>query len=109
MHIPVLRDECVDMLHPQNGKTYLDATFGWGGHTQEILRRAPEATLVGLDRDADTLKLVQQRFPKNLNKNLFLFHGNFKEIDSLRKQSPVKSFDGILIDLGFSSLQIAVV
>ena len=99
MHVPVLCEEIMEILKVNNEGTYLDATFGWGGHTEAIFLRAPQAKVVAMDRDSETLKFAQQRFSKILNKNLFLMHGNFKD-------GVTDAFDGILIDLGFSSLQI---
>src|SRR3989338_7872285 len=95
MHVPVLCEEIMESLKVNNEGTYLDATFGWGGHTEAIFLRAPQAKVVAMDRDSETLKFAQQRFSKILNKNLFLMHGNFKD-------GVTDAFDGILIHLGKS-------
>lgn len=98
-HQPVLLHEVLDYLAPANGRTYLDCTFGGGGHTQEILRRG--ASVVALDRDPSAqprAALVQAQFP-----GTFTFVDlNFGELPLL----PQQGFAGILFDLGVSSFQL---
>lgn len=98
-HQPVLLHEVLAYLAPESGRTYLDCTFGGGGHTQEILRRG--ASVVALDRDPSAqprAASVQAQFP-----GAFRFVDiNFGELASL----PDRDFAGILFDLGVSSFQL---
>lgn len=98
-HQPVLLHEVLEYLAPESGRTYLDCTFGGGGHTQEILRRG--ASVVALDRDPSAqprAASVQAQFP-----GAFRFVDiNFGELAAL----PDRGFAGILFDLGVSSFQL---
>ncbi|MBI5422847.1 MAG: 16S rRNA (cytosine(1402)-N(4))-methyltransferase RsmH [Opitutae bacterium] len=98
-HQPVLLHEVLEYLAPESGRTYLDCTFGGGGHTQEILRRG--ASVVALDRDPSAqprAASVQAQFP-----GAFRFVDiNFGELAAL----PDRDFAGILFDLGVSSFQL---
>lgn len=98
-HQPVLLHEVLEYLAPESGRTYLDCTFGGGGHAQEILRRG--ASVVALDRDPSAqprAASVQAQFP-----GAFRFVDvNFGELAAL----PDRDFAGILFDLGVSSFQL---
>lgn len=98
-HQPVLLREVLEYLAPEAGRSYLDCTFGGGGHTKEIL--CSGARVVALDRDPaaqSRAALVQAQFP-----GLFQFVDlNFGDLAAL----PEKGFAGILFDLGVSSFQL---
>ena len=98
-HQPVLLNEVLEYLAPESGRSYLDCTFGGGGHTQEILRRG--ASVVALDRDPSAesrAALVQAQFP-----GAFQFVDlNFGDLATL----PQRGFAGVLFDLGVSSFQL---
>lgn len=98
-HQPVLLHEVLEYLAPVSGRTYLDCTFGGGGHTQEILRRG--ASVVALDRDPSAgprAASVQAQFP-----GAFRFVDlNFGDLAVL----PNHGFAGVLFDLGVSSFQL---
>jgi 16S rRNA (cytosine1402-N4)-methyltransferase len=126
-HVPVLLQEAIDFLAVKRGGTYLDATVGLGGHSYEIARRlgAP-GHLIGFDKDPAALAragaVLSSRFPvlsEGANKGLAtgerrtgsgdwptvtLIHGSFAEVGE--RIGPA-SLDGILADLGVSSLQLA--
>ena len=101
-HNPVLLNECLELLAIQSGGIYVDATFGGGGHSREILKRLEDGRLVAFDQDQDAAAnaFEDPRFAF-VNHN-FRFMKNFLR---LHKQVPV---DGILADLGVSSHQIDV-
>jgi len=106
LHNPVLLDEVIDFLNPAPGDIIIDATVGGGGHAEEILRRiSPGGTLVGIDRDAESLKLAQERLNpfqdsfKPINKN-------FRDIRKILEEIKAGKVNGILFDLGISSIHL---
>jgi 16S rRNA (cytosine1402-N4)-methyltransferase len=99
-HTPVLLDESVTALNIKEGGTYVDATFGGGGHSREILRRlGPDGTLISFDRDTDALKNALD------DKRAILVHNNFRFVENFVHYNGFKQVDGILADLGVSSHQ----
>jgi len=103
-HIPVLCSEVLALLQPKPAGRYLDATVGLGGHAEAILRASePDGTLLGIDRDLEALDRAQAQLA-GFGARLSLQHGRFEALEALaRKLGP---FDGILFDLGTSSLQL---
>jgi len=105
LHKPVLLEEVLNFLRPAPGQIFIDATVGGGGHAEEILRRiGPEGRLIGIDRDKESLEIARERL-KGFHGSFELINKNFKdlkEIDIIEK----KEIDGILFDLGMSSIQI---
>ncbi len=103
-HIPVLQEEVVALLRPRPGGRYLDATVGLGGHAEAILRSsAPSGIVIGLDCDAEALELTRQRLT-GFGERLVLRHGRYEALADLI--GGPAGFDGILFDLGVSSLQL---
>jgi 16S rRNA (cytosine1402-N4)-methyltransferase len=102
-HQPVLLDETLELLAVTPGGLYVDGTVGLGGHAVEVLRRsAPGGRLLGLDRDAETLPLAQERLAE-FGGRVRLEQGDFREIpERLRGEAP----SGVLLDLGVSSVQL---
>lgn len=101
-HIPVLLKESIDALNIEQNKSgiFVDATFGGGGHSKEILKRiSPKGKLIAFDRDTDALNNAPD------NKNLILIHNNFRFIQNYIKALGINQVDGILADLGVSSHQ----
>lgn len=99
-HTPVLLDESVTALNIKEGGTYVDATFGGGGHSREILRRlGPKGTLISFDRDTDALENALD------DKRAILVHNNFRFVENFVHYNGFKQVDGILADLGVSSHQ----
>jgi len=108
-HVPVLLKEAIDFLAVRRGGTYIDATVGLGGHSLEIAKRlgAP-GHLIGFDKDPNALgvSLLSLAPPAGLETDwpdIKLRKGSFTRITEL----PSRSVDGILADLGISSLQLA--
>jgi len=103
-HVPVLREEVLALLQPRPGGRYLDATVALGGHAEAILQAsAPSGTLLGVDRDGEVLTLARQRLAP-FDPRVTLIHGRYEELTDLPGIG--KAFDGILFDLGASSLQL---
>ena len=109
-HIPVLLQEAIDFLAVRRGGTYVDATLGLGGHSYEIARRlGREGRLIGLDKDPAALERARQRLsdlPAELQSDwpeIRLEHGSFARLGELVDPA---SIDGLLADLGVSSLQL---
>ena len=102
-HISVLPRECLELLQPERGGLFVDATLGLGGHTQ-LLLTAPgkKRTIVGIDQDAQALELAREV----LGDTITYIHGNFAHLDVLLKENGITQVDGILMDLGISSFQI---
>jgi len=105
-HVPVLLGEALEYLAVQPDGIYIDATLGAGGHAQEILKRLESGRLLGLDRDPQALEVARGRLA-GFGEKLIMQHGNFAEIDALHAASGLAPADGVLADLGLSSLQVA--
>lgn len=104
LHVPVLLKEVIDYLKPEPGKNYIDATLGFGGHSEQILERiAPEGKLLGIDQDEAALAAATKRLER-FGKNFFCQKGNFAEINQIAANYPVTG--GILADIGVSSVQL---
>jgi 16S rRNA (cytosine1402-N4)-methyltransferase len=107
-HTPVMLQRCVDLLAPSlqhPGAVCIDATLGMGGHTEAILRRCPQARVVGIDRDADALELATARLAP-FGSRFVPHHATYDDISGALATAGVAAVDGILFDLGVSSLQI---
>ena len=105
IHVPVLLKEAIDFLAVRRGGTYIDATVGLGGHSYEIAKRlgAP-GHLIGLDKDPAALKIAREGLTQAEDwPTITLLHRSFAEI--AKGQRPA-TIDGILADIGVSSLQL---
>jgi 16S rRNA (cytosine1402-N4)-methyltransferase len=103
-HVPVLQEEVLALLQPRPGGRYLDATVGLGGHAEAILQAsAPSGTLLGVDRDGEALALARQRLAP-FGPRVSLVPGRYEEL--LVLPGIGTAYDGILFDLGASSLQL---
>jgi 16S rRNA (cytosine1402-N4)-methyltransferase len=106
-HIPVMLKETVDHLDLSPGKIIVDATIGTGGHSEEIIKRiSPHGRLIGIDRDEESLGIAKVRLSDYKDSCEFVY-GNFSGIDSILKSLSINKVDGILLDLGISSYQLA--
>jgi 16S rRNA (cytosine1402-N4)-methyltransferase len=106
-HIPVLLDEVVAGLRVEPGGRYVDATVGGGGHAAEILAAsAPDGRLLGLDRDPAALDVAGARLA-SCEGRFELVHVSFAHLRQVAEAHDFVPVDGILFDLGLSSLQLA--
>ncbi len=107
-HIPVLFKEVIDSLCPRTGGRYIDGTVGAGGHAAGILEAAgPEATLLGLDADPDALAIAS-RLLAPYGERVRLVNENFRHLAEVAKDTGFVSVDGVLLDIGVSSMQLDV-
>jgi 16S rRNA (cytosine1402-N4)-methyltransferase len=105
LHVPVLVRETLDFLNVRAEGIYIDATLGGGGHGQEILKRLGSGRLLGLDRDPRALEAAGIRLA-GFGEKLTMQHGNFAQIDALHAASGLPLADGVIADLGLSSIQL---
>ena len=94
------------LLRCEPGRTYVDATLGGGGHALEILRRtAPNGIVIGLDWDEEAVSEARKALMP-FGERVKIFRENFIHLPELLKEMKVEQVDGILLDLGLSSLQL---
>ena len=106
LHTPVLAEEAVHWLAIRPGGTYVDATVGLGGHALEILKQmGGQGRFVGLDRDADALEIARERL-KAYEGQVTLVHAEFSRIGEVAENLGLPPADGVLADLGVSSMQL---
>lgn len=104
VHRTVLLNETIEGLNLPKEAVVLDATFGGGGHSREILEKYPDAKIIALDQDKTVWDRAKGKF-KGLEKRIFFINENFRNLDALL-DFPEKNFDAIIFDLGLSSDQL---
>jgi len=107
-HVPVLLDRVVALVAPaleRPGSVFVDATLGLGGHAEAVLDRCPAARLVGVDRDSHALDLAGVRLAPFVGRTT-LVHAVYDEIPAVLDELGLEAADGILFDLGVSSMQL---
>ena len=105
-HVPVMSTETIKYLNPKSDGIYIDGTIGAGGHANQILSMlSPKGRLIGIDRDGEALKICEKRFSsfKNL---VSLHHTSYDNIKKILDELGIQKVDGMLLDLGLSSLQL---
>jgi 16S rRNA (cytosine1402-N4)-methyltransferase len=106
-HIPVMLHETLDALHPTDGGVYLDATLGGGGHTLALLEQsAPTGRVISLDVDRTALARARERFA-DFGGRWVGIEENFRNLDRAAAEAGIVPVSGILLDLGFSSDELA--
>lgn len=108
IHTPVLLERCIELLAPaldHEGAVVVDATLGMGGHTEALLERFPRLSVIGLDRDTDALKIAGERLAPFADR-LTLVHTVYDGIAQAIASTGARTVDGVLFDLGVSSLQL---
>lgn len=105
--MPVLPEEVIKGLQAERGRRFIDATVGGGGHARQILAAsAPDGLLLGLDRDPEALVVASERLAA-CSERAELVHGSFADLEEIGEAQGFLPADGILFDLGLSSLQLA--
>lgn len=108
IHTPVLLERCIELLGPalqKPGAVFVDATLGMGGHSAGVLERFPEVTLIGLDRDQEALAIAGERLAR-FGDRVHLVHTVYDGIRDAIEGLGFDEIDGVLFDLGVSSLQL---
>lgn len=103
-HFSVMLPEVLQYLSPKDGEVYVDMTFGRGGYSRAILEAA-DCTVYGIDRDTNVKQYADELTEKFGDKFQFL-SGNFSAIKELLAQKGVNKVDGVVFDLGVSSMQL---
>ncbi|MFH1791594.1 MAG: 16S rRNA (cytosine(1402)-N(4))-methyltransferase RsmH [Candidatus Omnitrophota bacterium] len=107
MHKPVLLEEVIEYLKPENGDVILDATVGCGGHACAILGKIlPNGILIGLDTDDEALGAAAESLGPFPEKSVRLAQNNFADFNMVLEKMGVDKVDGVVADLGVSSLQL---
>src|SRR6478609_11404653 len=110
IHTPVMLERCIELLAPalqKDGAVLVDATLGMGGHSEAFLERFPGIHLVGLDRDQEALRIAGERLAPFADR-ITLVHTVYDGIAAALETAGIEAADGILFDLGVSSLQLDV-
>lgn len=109
VHKPVLLQEVIDALRVRPGVQYIDATFGGGGHSLEIIKHG--GLVLGIDQDPEAIVRFEQneKFADAKDQNkIRVVKGNFKDIKKIAQENGFENVTGILFDLGLSSDQLDV-
>jgi 16S rRNA (cytosine1402-N4)-methyltransferase len=107
VHRPVLLKEALEFLNVRPDGIYIDATLGAGGHAEQILQvlQQGQGKLLGIDCDPAALAVARERL-RAFGEKLIVQEGNFAEIDALHRARGLPPADGLLADLGLSSMQL---
>jgi 16S rRNA (cytosine1402-N4)-methyltransferase len=103
-HAPVLLAETLALLEPLRGGVFVDCTVGLGGHARALLD-AGATRLIGMDRDTDALQLAGEAL-RPWGERVELVHSDYRKLDSVLQARGLDAADGILADLGVSSMQL---
>jgi 16S rRNA (cytosine1402-N4)-methyltransferase len=107
-HVPVLVAETLELLAPQRGGIFVDATLGLGGHAEALLEAFPEVRLVGIDRDPAALERARLRLARfgDVEGRVRFANANFHHLADALEDLDISSISGVLADLGVSSMQL---
>ncbi len=103
-HIPVMLKEVCEYMNPQDGGIYVDGTFGAGGYTRALLDQA-NCSVIAIDRD-ETALVAAQNWIGSYGDRLKLVHGSFGDLKNHLLALNIEKVDGIVLDVGVSSMQI---
>ena len=105
-HVPVMKSEVLDFLDIREDGVYIDGTIGAGGHAYEILSKlSSKGMVIGLDRDNDALEVSNNNL-SSFKKQINLYHSSYHRIPDIMKLNNISNVDGILLDLGLSTMQL---
>lgn len=112
-HVPVMLDRCINLLAPgieraveERGTAYvIDGTLGMGGHSEALLERFENLVLIGIDRDLQAHSIAGERLAR-FGERFVPVHAVYDEIDRAMETAGVRGIDGVLLDLGVSSMQL---
>ena len=111
LHMPVMLNECLELLAPaikEPGALLIDCTLGMGGHAEAALERFPDLTVVGIDRDADAIRLASERLAP-FGDRFHAVHTTYDHVEDVAEHyGNGGKADGVLMDLGVSSFQLDV-
>ena len=109
LHVPVALDRCIALLTPSieavPNPVVVDATLGMGGHAFELLRRFPQLQVIGLDRDLSAIEIATKNLAE-FSARLTIVHAVYDQISDVLGDLNIPSVDGVLFDLGVSSMQL---
>ena len=109
IHLPVSLDRTVELLAPAiEGREHpivVDGTLGLAGHSYELLSRFPQLTVIGIDRDSDAIALAAKRL-EEFHGRVKIYHDTFDNLGKILDQFGTRTVNGILLDLGVSSMQL---
>jgi 16S rRNA (cytosine1402-N4)-methyltransferase len=105
LHKPVLLEEILEWLAVRPDGTYCDVTVGTGGHTLEIAKRLTTGKVLGIDRDPQALAIARERLGPH-ERQVVLVQAEFSDIGEVAAANGLPGFDGIVADLGISSLEL---
>ncbi|MDF2965918.1 MAG: rRNA m(4)C1402 methyltransferase [Rickettsiaceae bacterium] len=103
-HIPVMLEDVIKYLAPKNGETYIDCTFGAGGYSTAILEKA-SCKVIGIDQDPDVAEYAEE-LQRKYNDRFVFWQCNFSQILEQMHNNSVGQVDGVVLDLGVSSMQL---
>jgi 16S rRNA (cytosine1402-N4)-methyltransferase len=103
-HISVMLDEMLEYLSPKDGEVYVDGTFGAGGYSKAILKAA-NCKVYAIDRDPTVIKIADE-LKKEFPGRVELLVGKFSDMQRLLAEAGVSKIDGVVLDIGVSSMQI---
>lgn len=103
-HLSVMLDQVLEVLAPKAGETYIDATFGAGGYSEAFLRSA-DCSVIAIDRDPDVMPHVQ-RLQQVYGERFQFIAGAFGDLVDLLHAANIDALDGVVLDLGVSSMQL---
>ena len=107
-HLSVLLDEAIEALAVRPGGSYIDGTLGAGGHAERVLDlSAPDGRLLGLDADPQALEIARERLAP-FGDRAVRVHSNYRRLREVAEERGFLPADGVLLDLGLSSMQLDV-